>query len=114
VEEAVALARQSAEEARAIGGVFAEGVSERTLGQGLVAQGAWEEAEPHLRASLRCLDTGQARLEAAHTRVAWAGLLAGRGEREAARALLTQALAPFTESGLVAELMRARELLRTL
>jgi tetratricopeptide (TPR) repeat protein len=113
-EEAVALARQAADEARAIGGIFAEGLSERTLGQGLVAQGAWEEAEPHWRASLRCFDTGQARLEAAHTRVAWAGLLAGRGEREAARALLNQALAPFMESGLAAELMRARELLRSL
>jgi tetratricopeptide (TPR) repeat protein len=113
VEEAVAQARRAAEEARAIGGIFAEGVAERTVGQGLAAQGAWEEAEPHLRASVRCFDTGQARLEAAHTRVAWAGLLAGRGEREAARALLTQALPPYTESGLTGELLRARELLRT-
>jgi tetratricopeptide (TPR) repeat protein len=114
VEEAVARARQSAHEARAIGGIFAEGVSERTLGQALAAQGAWSEAEPHLRASVRCFDTGQARLEAAHTRVAWAGLLAERGERGAARLHLTQALPSYLESGLTAELLRARELLRSL
>ncbi len=114
VEEAVGLARQAVEGARAIEGIFAEGLAERTLGQALVAQEAWGEAEPHWRASLRCFDTGQARLEAAHTRVAWAGLLAGRGEREAARALLEQAMPAYVESGLLGELKRARDMLRAL
>jgi class 3 adenylate cyclase/tetratricopeptide (TPR) repeat protein len=112
--DAQELATQTLAEAHAADGIFAQGLAERVLAQALAAQERWPEAEPHLRASLTCFETGAARLEAAHTHVIWAELLGARGQVEAAREHLLQALATYEKSGIEGELARARRLLDAL
>jgi class 3 adenylate cyclase/tetratricopeptide (TPR) repeat protein len=112
--DAVALAHQSAAEARAIGGILAEGLAERTLAEALASQGAWAKVDFHLKESLRCFETGNARLEVGHTHATWGELLRQRGDAVKARAHLEQALVIFTQAELEAQRLRVQELLASL
>ncbi len=112
--EALELAHQAITLARSLGGIFAEGLAERILGQALAAQGKWDEAESHLRDGLELFVAGEILLEEAHTHTIWAELLVTRGEVPRARTHLEQALAIFERSGLEDEGTRVRRLLEAL
>ncbi len=112
--EAVELAHQAIKEARAAGGIFAEALAQRVLAQTLAAQGNWTEVEHHLQTSMELFETGEMRLEEAHTHVVWAELRIERGDIQAARTHLGQAIATYERSGLEEELTRARRLLGAL
>jgi tetratricopeptide (TPR) repeat protein len=112
--EALELAHQAIDEARAAQGIFAEALAQRVLAQTLAAQGNWTEAERHLQTSMELFETGELRLEVAHTHVVWAELLIEQGDIPAARAHLEQAIATYERSGIEEELTRARRLLGAL
>jgi hypothetical protein len=101
VEEALACAKVTAALAREeVGGILGEGLAERVRGEALARLSQWEEAEPHLAASVRTLLSGECRLEAARTQVVWGLLCREHGDRAAAQAHLEQACAQFEASGL--------------
>jgi tetratricopeptide (TPR) repeat protein len=112
-EEAIALAEQVAAMAQSFGGIFAEGWAHRVWAQALTKSqpACWDQAEAHLAASLRLFEEGEARLEAAHTRVAWGKILRERGERSAAREHFEKAAAQFLASGLTQEMDDTQRLL---
>ena len=60
----------------------------------------WDEAEEHFTASLGAFESGEARIEVAHTHVIWGKLLAQRGDIKGAREHLMQAAAQYEESEL--------------
>ena len=95
------------------GNIYAIGLAERVWGQAQAAT-AWDEVGDHLMAALRCFEEGEARLEAARTRVAWGQLLRDRGDLAAACEHLEKAAAQFEASGLTEELERTRGLLAEL
>ncbi len=112
--EALELAHQAIELARSLGGIFAEALAERILGQAHAARGQWDEALPHLQSSLELFVAGEMRLEEAHTHVIWAELLVTRGDVARARTHLDQALVIYERSGLEDEGLRTRRLLEAL
>jgi predicted ATPase len=114
LSEALELAHQAIEEARAVKGIFAEALAQRVIAQTLAAQGNWKEAEHHLQTSRQLFEMGELNLEVAHTHVVWAELLIERGDIPAARAHLEQAIATYERSGIEEELTRARRLLGAL
>ena len=74
----------------------------------------WDEAEARLAHSLRLLEEGHSRLEAARTRVAWGTVSRDRGDLAAARAHWEQAATQWERSGLTHELARIRALIESL
>jgi tetratricopeptide (TPR) repeat protein len=116
VAEAQALAQQAVTLAKSVNGLFGEGEAERVWGQALAAcePERWDDAEAHLSASVRALEAGDARLEAARTQVVWGRLLAGRHATTAGREHLMLAAAQFERSALTAELARTREMIESL
>jgi hypothetical protein len=74
----------------------------------------WDEAEAQLAYSLCLLESGQCRLEAAHTHMAWGAVCRDRGDLAGARAHWEQAAAQWERSGLNHELARTRALLESL
>ena len=68
--------------AQEMGGIFGEGLARRVWGQALAAlmPQQRDEAEAQLAESLRLLESGQSRLEAARTHVAWGAGGRDRGE----------------------------------
>lgn len=113
IPEALALAEQSRDEVQASGDLFGKGLIERALAQ-IAARSApaqWAEADAHFVESLRLLDEGGARLEAARTHVAWGKALQERGDRTHAREHFEQAATQFERSHLENELEKVRELL---
>jgi tetratricopeptide (TPR) repeat protein len=113
IQEAVALAGQTADDAQAEGNLF-------TLGWALCVQGEaeayldpprWEEAEAHLADSLRAFTEGDARLEVARTHLTLGKVAQARGDLDAAREHYERAAAQFEASGLEQELDAARTLL---
>lgn len=112
--EAVHQATRAIAEARAAGGIFAEGIVERALGQAFATLGNRAQAEQHLQSSQELFEQGEMRLETAHTHVLWAGLLTGWGEEAAARAHLVRAIATFERSELREALQDARRRLGSL
>jgi len=132
-QEAVALAERAVDIAQDRKAIYCEGLARRTWGLALailarpvqsVAEGLpgpsdiegrrWEEAEAQLAHSLRLLEAGQARLDAAHTHVAWGGTCRDRGDLAAAREHWEQAAAQWETSGLTHELARTRALIESL
>ena len=116
IEEALNLAERAVGIARKMGGIFAEGWARRVQGQALAALAPprWDEAEDQLKESLRLLESGQNRVEAAYTHLAWGSVCRDRGNPTAAREHWEQATAQFEASELVQELERIRALLADL
>jgi class 3 adenylate cyclase/tetratricopeptide (TPR) repeat protein len=110
LEDALSLAQAASEVAQAVDGVFAEGLAHRVWGQALAATAPpqWAEAEAHLAKSLRLLESGEVRLEAARTHVAWGKLCRHRGDFTGAREHFEKAAAQFEVSRLIEELERAQ------
>lgn len=109
-EQALALAQEAVTLAQSAGGLFAEGLAQRVWGQALAALHPlrWDEANERLAVSLRLLESGDARLEAARTRVVWGKLLNERGNAQTAREHFEKAAAQFEISGLTRELREIR------
>ncbi len=115
-EEAIALAEKVVALAQAGGGIFAQGIAERAWGTALgnLNLPRWDEAETHLAASLQAFETGDNRLEAARTQLAWGSISRERGDRVAAREHFERAAGQFRVSGLARELEQAHELISKL
>jgi tetratricopeptide (TPR) repeat protein len=115
IAEALERAEDAVHFARSVDGKFAEAIARRVWAEALVALDPpqWDEADAdaHLAQSWRLLDAGEARLEAARTRVVWGKILRERGDAQAAREHLEKAAAQFEASGLERELEEARKLL---
>ncbi len=116
IDNALALAEQTATLARKTDSLWALGLAERVWGQALARCNPprWDEAEAQLAASLHAFEEGDAVLEAARTRVAWGKTLAQRGHTYAARAHFEQAGAQFRASGLTGELEQTQQLMVSL
>jgi tetratricopeptide (TPR) repeat protein len=116
IEEAFSLAERAIGIARKMGGIFAEGWARRIQGQALAALAPprWDEAEDQLKESLRLLESGKIRVEAAYTHLAWGNVCRNRKNHAAARKHWEQAAVQFETSDLVQELERVHELLADL
>ena len=106
VEEALALAEQAIDIAQNMDGIFAEALARQVQGQALAAlePPRWDEAEDQLDKSLRLLKSGQIRVEAARTHVAWGSVCRDRGNLAAAREHWKKAAVQFETSNLRQEL----------
>ena len=108
-DAAMRLAAAVAKAADEDGSVLAGGLARRVLGEALTeAPARHEEAESQFAESLRLLESGDARLEAARTHLAWARLCRRRGQESEARGHVEQAAATFEACGLPVEAERAR------
>ena len=116
IEEALCLADRAIDIAQEMGGIFAEGMARRTKGQALAAltPPRWDEAEADLTQSLRLLESGQNRIEAAYTHVAWGKVCRDRGDPRVAREHWELAATQWETSGLTHELERTRSLIKDL
>jgi tetratricopeptide (TPR) repeat protein len=124
VQEAITLAQRAADIAQGVGSIIAEGMARRAWGQALAALTPpvlskagglqWDEAESQLAHSLRLLEDGQARLQAARTHVAWGGVCRDRGDFAGAREHWERAATQWEASGLTQELQRTRALIESL
>jgi hypothetical protein len=110
---ALLLAEQAVARARAVRGLYAEGLVQRVWGQALAELDPprWDEAESHMRESLRLLDECGAALDAAQTYVVWAMLRRAQGDAAGAQEHLGHAARQFEASGITSELARARQLI---
>jgi class 3 adenylate cyclase/tetratricopeptide (TPR) repeat protein len=113
LDEALVLAEQAVTMAQKAGGILAEGIARRLWGQALGSFEAprWDEAEIQLAESLKVLESGQNRLEAARTHRVWGLLCHDRGNLASASEHWQKAAALFAASGLTRELAEVRELL---
>ncbi len=113
IERALALAEHAAALAQSGGGVFGEGLAQRTWGQALAALGRsrYDESESHMSESLRLLESGEGSLQAARTHVAWGKVLEARGNHDAARRHFEQAAAQYEASGLAQQWEETRGLI---
>jgi tetratricopeptide (TPR) repeat protein len=110
-DEALARAEETVAAAHAEGNVFSQGLAHRVWAAALFALGHAhaEEAETHLVTSLHALESGEARLEAAWTHLAWAGLCDSRKDPAAAIAHREQAANQLAASGLTSEVERIHQ-----
>jgi class 3 adenylate cyclase len=110
-EEARRVAEATAQAAEASGSLLAGGLARRVLGEALAAEPSRvAEAEAQLVESLRLLEAGDARLEAARTHLAWSGVCLARKDAAGAQQHAEAAAAAFEASGLAVEAERARAL----
>jgi tetratricopeptide (TPR) repeat protein len=116
IKEALNLAERAVDIARKMGGIFAEGWARRVQGQALAALAPppWDEAEEQLKESLRLLESGQNRVDAAYTHLVWGNVCRDRGNNAAAREHWEQATVQFETSALVQELARIHALFEEL
>ena len=110
IEEALTLAEQAVGVASQVGSVFTQALAHRVWAQALAAATPprWEEADAHMATSLGALESGQARLPAAHARLVWGQVCRGRQDTAAALDHLERAADQFAASQLEEELSRAR------
>jgi tetratricopeptide (TPR) repeat protein len=115
MREALSLAERAVAIAQERDSISGEGRARRAWGQALAALETpqWDEAEAQLAHSLRLFESGQARLEAARTHLAWGAVCRDRGDLAGARAHWGQAAAQWERSGLDRELARTRALIET-
>jgi class 3 adenylate cyclase/tetratricopeptide (TPR) repeat protein len=113
VDEALALAGQAVAVAQQVGSVFTEALAHRVWAQALAAMRPprWEEAEAHLATSLRALESGDARLPAAHAHLLSGQLCRDRQDLASALDHLRKAADQFAVSRLDEESDRARGLI---
>ena len=116
IEEALKLAERTIGNARKMGGIFAEGWARRVQGQALTALAPprWDEAEDQFKESLRLFESGQHRVEAAYTHLAWGHACCDQGNPTATREHWEQAAVQFEASDLLQELGRIHALLADL
>ncbi|MFC1820828.1 hypothetical protein ACFLZG_07085, partial [Thermodesulfobacteriota bacterium] len=116
IEEALSMAERAVAIAQKMGGIFAEGWARRIQGQALVALAPprWSEAEDQFKESLHLLESGQNRVEAAYTHLAWGHACRDQGNPTAAREHWEQAAVQFEASDLPQELGRIHALLADL
>ncbi|MDQ2696783.1 MAG: AAA family ATPase [Pseudomonadota bacterium] len=112
IEETLVLAQAAAELAEAEGKVFSCGLAHRLRAEALAALDPprRSEAEAHLATALHFLEAGDARLEAARTRVVWGQICLAQGNHDAARRHWEQAAGQFQVTGLGGELAEVRGL----
>ncbi len=112
-EQAVSLAEQTIAAVTAKGDLWGEGSAQRVWAQALATlePSAWTAVDLHFAESLRAFDEGGARLDAAHTHVAWGKTLAQRGEKQPADEHFAIAAAQFATSGLTRELAEVQKLI---
>lgn len=110
VEDALARAEAAVELARAVDGVYGEGLAHRVWGQALAEESPprWEEAERHLATSVHLLESGEVFLEAARTHVVWGQICRKRGDMDAALEHFGKVVVQFEETGLAHERERVR------
>ena len=115
-EDALALTERAIGIAQKMGGIFAEGLARQVRGQALAALDPprWDEAEAQLTESLRLLESGQHRIEAARTHEAWGTVCRDRANLTAAREHWEQAAVQFEASDLLQDLERIHALLADL
>jgi class 3 adenylate cyclase/tetratricopeptide (TPR) repeat protein len=113
IDQALALARQAVGVAEQVGSVFTEGLAHRVWAQALAAATPprWDEAEAHMATSLRALESGEARLPAAHAHLVWGQLCRSRQDTAVALDHLRAAADQFARSQLDEELRQARRLI---
>ncbi|MGV8074237.1 MAG: adenylate/guanylate cyclase domain-containing protein [Syntrophobacteraceae bacterium] len=104
--EARKLAKQAIKLAQAIGGVLAEGIAKRVLGQvnAEFASTGEDDVFAEFRESLRLLESGENSMEAARTRRVWGALSNSRGDLTSAAEHWTKAAARFKTAGATREL----------
>lgn len=109
IDEALMLAAQAVEAAEQVDSVFTAGLAHRVWAQALAAATPprWDEAEAHLTICLRELESGDARLPAAHARLFWAQLCRDRKDAAAALDHAQKAANQFAASQLGDELSLA-------
>ena len=114
LDEAVARAQAAIEKARAIGGIFGEGVAQRTWGVALAGMDPpqSEDADEHLAAALELFDGGGCVLEVAHTNLVWGVALHDRGDASGAAERLGLAAEAFKAAGLTKQAKEASAMLR--
>jgi tetratricopeptide (TPR) repeat protein len=108
-------AARALEVARVVGNVYSEGLAERVMGLAIMDMERTSpnpRVESHFRASLQLFQAGNARLEAARTRMVWGNHLRARGEEARAREHFAEAAAQFQASRLDDELQAALHRLR--
>jgi len=115
-EEALALAQQAVAYTQLTQSIFAEGWAQRAWGQALAALNPpqWDEAEAHLDASIQLLESGEARLEAARTHVAWGKVCLDRGNIAAAREHFEKAATQYESSEIADELNKVKVMIAAL
>jgi class 3 adenylate cyclase/tetratricopeptide (TPR) repeat protein len=116
IEEAMRLAERAIAIAQKMGGIGAEGLARRILGQAFAALAPphWVEAEEQLKKSLHLLNSGQNLIEVANTHLAWGHVCLDRGNLTAAREHWEQAAVQFKASNLHLNLERINALLADL
>ena len=109
-DEAILRVGAAIEMARAIGGIFAEGLAERVWGRALAQLGPdrREEVDQHLGTSLKLFETGECKVEMAHTHLAWGLICRDRGDSAAATDHLDKAADEFEAAGLAPHAAEAR------
>jgi hypothetical protein len=101
-DEAAARAQAAIEKARAIGGIFGEGMAQRTWGVALarLERPLVEQADEHLTAALALFEAGDCKVEIAHTNLVWGELLLDRSEWSRAAKRLELAVTGLQAAGL--------------
>lgn len=109
--DAMALAEDAVMIAGRANSVFSAGLAHRVWARALatISPPRFEEAEQHLNTSVELLESGDARLQAAHTRILWARVCRERSRLNAAMRHLRQAEDQFEKSGLRDELQLVRD-----
>jgi hypothetical protein len=113
LDNAIQIAGQTIEAARPLGSIWSVGVSYRVWGQALVKLSipAWDQAEARMAESLAVLESGQNRLEAARTHLAWGAICRDRGNTATALNHWEKANRQFTASNAAHEMQRVQNLM---
>ena len=116
VTEAIELAEQTVRSAQSMDDNYAQGLAHRVWADALavIEPPQYDQAEIHFAEALRLFEEGDARLQAARTRVAWGKVLRRRGDTAAAREHFERAVAQFESSGLARELEETQHVIAEL
>ena len=111
--DAIELGRQTLEIAQITGAAWSAGVAYRVLGQALVNSNPvhGEEAEKQFAESIKVLESGKNRLEAARTHLVWGTVCRDRGNTAMAQNHWELANRQFTESNSAREMQTVQELM---
>ncbi len=112
-EGAIQIAGRIIEMAKPLGSIWSTGVSHRVWGQALakLPTPAWDQAEAQMAESLGLLESGQNRLEAARTHLAWGEICRDRGNTSTALNHWQEANRQFTASNTTHEMQRVQNLM---
>jgi class 3 adenylate cyclase/tetratricopeptide (TPR) repeat protein len=112
-QDAIQIAGRNIETAQPLGSIWSVGVSHRVWGQALakLPTPSWDQAEIQMAQSIEILESGQNRLEAARTRLAWGEICRNRGNTGTALNHWEQANRQFTASNAACEMQRVQSLM---